>query len=164
LAVRSLLGRSQRAQRPSVRIPHIGIIDDGQKNLWDHLRQGLRDLGYIEGQNIVIDYRSSQGDFGRLQRAAHELASKQVNVIVVYGTPATHAAQQMTSTIPIVMIGIGDPVRASLVTNLAHPGGNITGTSVQGPDLIGKRIEILKECVPNLSRVAFLWNPPRFRH
>ena len=146
-----------RAQQPIIRIPHIGIIDDTP--IWDHFRQGLRDLGYIEGQNIVIDYRSAQGDFDRLRQAAHELASMQVDIIVAYGTPATRAARQMTSTIPIVMIGIGDPVRARLVTNLAHPSGNITGNSVLGPDLIGKRIEILKECVPALTRVAFLWNP-----
>jgi putative tryptophan/tyrosine transport system substrate-binding protein len=95
----------------------------------------LRDLGYIEGQNIVIDYRSAQYDWDRLRQAAHELASKQVNVIVVYGTTTTHAARIMTSTIPIVTIAIGDPVRARLVRNLAHPGGNITGNAVLGPDL-----------------------------
>jgi putative ABC transport system substrate-binding protein len=82
-----------------------------------------------------------------------------VNVIVAYGSPATRAARQATSTIPIVMIGIGDPVRAGFVTNLARPGGNITGNSNLAPDLIGKRMEILKECVPGLARVAFLWNP-----
>jgi putative ABC transport system substrate-binding protein len=147
------------AQHPSVRIPHIAIIDNASKNLWDHFRQGLRDLGYIEGQNIVIEYRSAQGDFGRLQQAAHELASMQVNVIVVYGTPATHAARQMTSTIPIVMIGIGDPVRARLVKSLARPTENITGNSNLAPVLIGKQFGILKECVPGLARVAFLWNP-----
>src|SRR5215510_14340052 len=83
----------------------------------------------------------------------------QVDVIVVYGSTAARAARQMMSTIPIVMIGIGDPVRARLVGNLAHSGENITGNSILGPDLIGKRIEILKECVPGLIRVAFLWNP-----
>jgi ABC-type uncharacterized transport system substrate-binding protein len=146
-----------RAQQPNIGAPQIGIIYDTP--LWDHFRQGLHDLGYVEGQNIVIHYRSAQGDFDQLRQAAHELASMQVNVIAAYGTPATRAARQMTSTIPIVMIGIGDPVRARLVTNFAHPSGNITGNSIQGPDLIGKRIEILKECVPDLVRLAFLWNP-----
>jgi putative tryptophan/tyrosine transport system substrate-binding protein len=146
------------AQQSTIGTPHIGIIIDDTP-IWDHFRQGLHDLGYVEDQNIIIHYRSAQGDFDRLRQAAHELVSMQVNVIVVYGTPATRAARQMTSTIPIVMIGIGDPVRARLVTNLAHPNGNITGNSIQGPDLIGKRIEILKECVPALTRVAFLWNP-----
>jgi putative ABC transport system substrate-binding protein len=145
------------AQRQGAKIPRIGIIDDAP--IWDHFRQGLRDLGYVTGQNIAIEYRSARGNFDRLRQAALELASLPVNVIVVYGTPATRAARQATSKIPIVMIGIGDPVRARLVTNLAHPDGNITGNTILGPDLIGKRIEILKEFVPGLTRVSFLWNP-----
>jgi putative tryptophan/tyrosine transport system substrate-binding protein len=145
------------AQRQGAKIPRIGIIDDAP--IWDHFRQGLRDLGYVTGQNIAIEYRSARGNFDRLREAALELASLPVNVIVVYGTPATRAARQATSKIPIVMIGIGDPVRARLVTNLAHPDGNITGNTILGPDLIGKRIEILKEFVPGLTRVSFLWNP-----
>jgi putative ABC transport system substrate-binding protein len=127
--------------------------------MWDHFRQGLRDLGYVTGQNIVIEYRSAQDNVDRLRQAALELASLPVNAIVAYGSPATRAARQATSTIPIVMIGIGDPVRAGFVTNLARPDGNITGNSNLAPDLVGKRMEILKECVPGLARVAFLWNP-----
>jgi len=145
------------AQQGGVRIPRIGIIDDAP--IWDHFRQGLHDLGYIEGRNIAFEYRSAEGDFDRLRRAAGELASLPVNTLVVYGSPATRAARQATSTIPIVMIGVGDPVRARFVTNLALPGGNVTGTTNLGPELVGKRIEILKECVPGLARVAFLWNP-----
>jgi putative ABC transport system substrate-binding protein len=114
-----------RAQRAGARTPRIGIIDDAP--IWDHFRQGLRDLGYVEGQNIAIEYRSAEGDFDRLRLAALELALLPVNVMVVYGSPATRAARQATSKIPIVMIGIGDPVRARFVTNLAHPNGNITG-------------------------------------
>ena len=146
-----------RAQHGGVRIPRIGIIDDAP--IWDHFRQGLHDLGYIEGRNIAIEYRSAEGDFDRLRQAARELASLPVNVLVVYGSSATRAARQATSTIPIVMIGIGDPVKARFVTNLARPGGNVTGNTILGPELIGKRIGILKECVPGLARVAFLWNP-----
>jgi ABC-type uncharacterized transport system substrate-binding protein len=146
-----------RAQQAATRIPRIGIIDDAP--IWDHFRQGLHDLGYVEGQNIVIEYRSAEGDFDRLRQAAHELALLPVNVIVVYGSPATRAARRATSTIPIVMIGVGAPVRARFVTNLARPGGNITGNTIVGPELVGKRLEILKECVPGLARVAFLWNP-----
>jgi putative ABC transport system substrate-binding protein len=146
-----------RAQQGGARIPRIGIIDDAP--IWDHLRQGLHDLGYIEGRNIAIEYRSAEGDFDRLRQAARELASLPVNILVVYGSSATRAARQATSTIPIVMIGVGHPVRARFVTNLARPGGNVTGTTSLGPELIGKRIEILKECVPGLARVAFLWNP-----
>src|SRR3984893_1118741 len=146
-----------RAQQGGARIPRIGIIDDAP--IWDHFRQGLHDLGYIEGRNIAIEYRSAEGDFDRLRQAARELASLPVNILVVYGAPATRAARQVTSTIPIVMTGVGDPVRARFVTNLARPSGNVTGTTSLGPELVGKRIEILKECVPGLARVAFLWNP-----
>ena len=146
-----------RAQQGGARISRIGIIDDAP--IWDHFRQGLHDLGYIEGRNIAIEYRSAEGDFDRLRQAARELASLPVNILVVYGSSATRAARQATSTIPIVMIGVGDPVRARFVTNLARPGGNVTGTTSLGPELVGKRIEILKECVPGLARVAFLWNP-----
>src|SRR6516162_3969795 len=145
-----------RAQQPN-KTPHIGIIGDSP--LWDHFRQGLRDLGYVEGQNIVIDSRTAQGDFDQLRQAALELASMQVDVIVAYGSTSVQAARQITSTIPIVMVGVGDPVRARFTAELAHPSANITGTSNLAPVLIGKRFEILKECVPGLARVAFLWNP-----
>jgi putative tryptophan/tyrosine transport system substrate-binding protein len=146
-----------RAQRLAVKVPRIGIIDEGPA--WDHFRLGLRDFGYVEGQNIVIEYRSAEGNVARVNRAALELAALPVDIMVVYGSPATRAARQATSTIPIVMVAIGDPVRAGFVTNLARPGGNMTGNSILGPDLIGKRLEILKECIPGLARVAFLWNP-----
>jgi putative ABC transport system substrate-binding protein len=151
-----------RAQQGVVRIPRIGIIDDLGPTLsastWNHFRQGLHDLGYIEGRNIAIEYRSAEG-FDQVRQAARELASLPVNILVVYGSLATRAARQTTSTIPIVMIGVGDPVRARFVTNLARPGGNVTGSTNVAPELVGKRIEILKECVPDLARVAFLWNP-----
>jgi putative tryptophan/tyrosine transport system substrate-binding protein len=145
-----------RAQ-PGRRMPRIGVIDDAPN--WDHFRQGLRDFGYVERQNIAIEYRSAQDNVDRLSRAALELVSLPTDVIVVHGSPATRAARRATATIPIVTIGIGDPVRAGFVTNLPRPDGNITGNSQLSPDLIGKRLEILKECVPNLVRVAFLWNP-----
>ena len=148
-----------RAQGPSavVGMPRIGIIDD--EPLWDNFRQGLRDLGYIENQNIAIEYRSAEGKVDRLVQAARELVSLPVNTIVVFGSTAARAARQATSTIPIVGIAIGDPVRAGFAVSLARPGGNMTGNSSLGPDLIGKRLETLKECVPTMARVAFLWNP-----
>ena len=149
--------RAARAQQGGVRSPRIGIIDDAP--IWDHFRQGLHDLGYVDGRNIAIEYRSAEGDVDLLRQAARELASLPVNILVVYGSSATRAARQATSTIPIVMIGVGDPVRARFVTNLARPGGNVTGNSNLAPELFGKRIGILKECVPGLARVAFLWNP-----
>ena len=138
-------------------IPRIGIIDDAP--IWDHFRQGLRDNGYVVGQNVALEYRAALSNVDLLRRAALELAALPVNVFVTQGTPATRAARQATSTIPIVMIGVGDPVRAGFVTNLARPEGNITGNSQLSPELIGKRLEILKDCVPDLARVAFMWNP-----
>ena len=148
-----------RAQGPSavVGMPRIGIIDD--EPLWDNFRQGLRDLGYIENQNIAIEYRSAEGKVDRLVQAARELVSLPVNAIVVFGSTAARAARQATSTIPIVGIAIGDPVRAGFAVSLARPGGNMTGNASLGPDLIGKRLETLKECVPTMARVALLWNP-----
>jgi putative ABC transport system substrate-binding protein len=148
-----------RAQEPStvVGMPRIGIIDD--EPLWDNFRQGLRDLGYIENQNIAIEYRSAEGRVDRLVQTARELVSLPVNMIVVFGSTAVRAARQATLTIPIVGIAIGDPVRAGFAVSLARPGGNITGNSGLGPDLIRKRLEILKECAPTVARVAFLWNP-----
>jgi putative ABC transport system substrate-binding protein len=148
-----------RAQGPSavVGMPRIGIIDD--EPLWDNFRQGLRDLGYIENQNIAIEYRSAEGKVDRLVQAARELVSLPVNTIVVFGSTAARAARQATSTIPIVGIAIGDPVRAGFAVSLARPGGNMTGNASLGPDIIGKRLETLKECVPTMARVALLWNP-----
>jgi putative ABC transport system substrate-binding protein len=146
-----------RGQQPVRRVPRLGVIDDAPN--WDHFRQGLRDFGYVVGQNIAIEYRSAQDNVDRLTRAALELVSLPTDVIVVHGSPATRAARRATATIPIVTIGVGDPLRAGFVTNLARPDGNITGNSQLAPDLVGKRLEILKECVPGLARVAFLWNP-----
>ena len=138
-------------------MPRIGIIDD--EPVWDSFLQGLRDFGYIENQNIAIEYRSAEGKVDRLAQAARELVSIPVDVIVVTGSPATHAVRQATSTIPIVAIGVGDPLRAGFAVSLARPGGNMTGLSSLSPDLIGKRLEILRECIPAVARVAFLWNP-----
>jgi putative ABC transport system substrate-binding protein len=146
-----------RAQQ-SVRLPRLGIIDDDEP-IWDYFWRGLRDLGYIENQNIAIEHRSAGSKVDRLAQAARELVSVPVNVIVVFGSTAARAARQATSTIPIVMIAIGDPVRAGFAVSLARPGGNMTGNSFLSPDLIGKRLEILKDCVPTMARVAFLWNP-----
>ena len=148
-----LVGRAQKGAK----IPRIGIIDD--EPLWDIFRQGLRDLGYIENQNIAIEYRSAESKVDRLAQAARELVSLPVNIVVVFGSTEARAAQQATSTVPIVMIAIGDSVRAGFAVSLARPGGNMTGNSYLSPDLIGKRLEILKECVPSVARVAFLWNP-----
>jgi putative tryptophan/tyrosine transport system substrate-binding protein len=158
----SLLGGATAAWPLAARgqqskMPRIGIIDNAA--IWDHFRQGLRDLGYIEGRNIAIEYRSAEGRPERLVAAATELAQLPVDVIVTYASPATQAAKQATTTIPIVMIAIGDPVRAGFVASLAHPGGNITGNTILGPEVAAKRLQLFKLAVPTMSRVAFLWNP-----
>jgi putative ABC transport system substrate-binding protein len=132
--------------------------------MWDHFRRGLHDLGYIEGRNVTIEYRSAEGRPDRLATAATELARLPVDVFVTFGTPATHAAKQVTATIPIVMTAVGDAVRAGLVTSLAHPGENITGNSILGPEVGGKRLQLLKLAVPTMSRAAFLWNPNNASH
>ena len=149
-----------RAQQRA-KIPRIGIIDDSAS--WNAFRQGLRDLGYQEGQNIAFEYRYANGLPDRLAEAAAELVRRPVDVIAVYGTPPARAAKRATTTIPIVMIGIGDPVGAGLVASLARPGGNITGNTILGPDVASKRLQLLKEGVP-ASRVALLWNPDNASH
>src|SRR5215831_13084949 len=145
-----------RAQQQG-KIPRIGIIDDAP--MWNAFREGLRDLGYLEGQNIAFEYAYDDGVPERLAEAAAALVRRPVDVIATFGTPASFAAKQATTTIPILMISIGDPVRAGLVPSLARPGGNITGNTSLGQDVGAKRLQILKEAIPTVSRVALLWNP-----
>ena len=145
-----------KAQPPTT-IPRIGLLADAA--LWAFLKIGLRDLGYAEGKSIVLEERSSQEGNERFSDLASELVRLNVNIIVTWGTPATLAAKQATTTIPIVMASAGDPVRSGLVTSLAHPGGNVTGLTVLGAGLAAKRLELLKEAVPNMAHVALLWNP-----
>jgi putative ABC transport system substrate-binding protein len=148
---------SASAQQRRTKLPHVGIIDDGP--IWNPYRQALRDAGYIEGQTVAFEYRSSNGQPDRLAAAAAELVRLPVDVLATYGTPASRAAKAATSTIPIVMISIGDPVRAGLVSSLAYPGGNITGNTILAPDLSPKRLQLVKEIIPVASHVALLWNP-----
>ncbi len=144
--------------QPSTTIPRIGLLAPDATS-WEPLRLGLRDLGYVEGKSIAFEERSSEARNERLADLASELVRLKVNIIVTRGTPETLAAKQATTTIPIVIAGAGDPVRSGLVSSLAHPGGNVTGLTVLGPGLAAKRLDLLKEAVPNMSRVAFLWNP-----
>jgi putative tryptophan/tyrosine transport system substrate-binding protein len=153
--------RIGRAQQPS-KLPRIGVIDNAP--IWDHFRERLRDLGYVEDRNIVIEYRAAEGRPDRLAAAAAELVGLPVDIIATYGSAATQAAKQATSTIPIVMTGIGDAVRAGFVANLARPEGNITGNTILGPVVVAKRLQLLKLAVPNLSRLAVLWNPNNASH
>ncbi|MEK7879866.1 MAG: ABC transporter substrate-binding protein, partial [candidate division NC10 bacterium] len=120
----------------------------------DGFRQALRDLGYVDEKNIVIEYRFAEGKFDRFPDLAAELVRLNVDVIVAPGSPATRAAQQATRTIPIVMTVVGDPIEAGFVAGLAKPGGNITGLTQMSPQLSGKRLELLKEAFPKVSRVA----------
>ena len=146
------------AQQPK-KIPRVGFLGgaSGEANLRD-LRQGLRELGYVEGKNIIIEYRVSKGEFDRFHALAAELVRLKVDVIVTQGTPAAAAAKNATSTIPIIMSGGTDPVATGLVQSLARPGGNITGVTIMNEELAGKRLELLKETSPKVSRLGVLWN------
>ena len=145
-----------RAQQPE-RMRRIGIID--YTPMWEPLRDALRELGYVEGQSIAFEYRSAESKPERLSMAAAELVGIPVDVIVTYGTPPTAAAKEATTRIPIVMVGTGNPVQTGLISSLARPGGNVTGNTILGPEVVAKRLQIFKEAVPSLSRVALLWNP-----
>ena len=135
----------------------VGTI--GNAPYWLHFREAMRDLGYREGQNVRYELRTGETEPARLAEAAKELASIPVDVIVAFGTPSSQAAQAATRTIPIVMVSVSDPVRAGLVASLAHPGGNITGTSFLGAAIAPRRLQLLKEVIPSAVRVALLFNP-----
>ncbi|MBO0718235.1 MAG: ABC transporter substrate-binding protein, partial [Rhizobiales bacterium] len=141
----------------AAKIPRVGIIDDGPD--WEAFRQELHELNYIEGQNIAFEYRRADGMPERLAAAARELVQIPVDIIVVYGTPAAQAAQQATKSIPIVVIAVGDLTGSGLVSNFAHPGGNVTGNTILGPDIATKRLQVLRDAIPSASRLGFLWNP-----
>jgi len=149
------------AQQPK-KIPRIGYLSatspSAEPARTDAFRQGLRELGYIEGQNIVIEWRSAEGKLDRLPDLADELVRLKVDVIFVRSTAAVQTAKNATTTVPIVSVS-GDPVGLGLVTSLARPGGNITGLANLTPELAGKRLELLKEVIPQVSRVAVLWYP-----
>ncbi|HMB85149.1 MAG TPA: ABC transporter substrate-binding protein [Methylomirabilota bacterium] len=141
------------------RIGYLATNLVANPHLPEAFRQGLRDLGYVEGRNVVIEYRSAEG-IERIPALAAELVALKVDVIFVGGsTRVTLAAMQATKTIPIVFTGVGDPVTSGLVTNLARPGGNVTGLSGLGPELVGKCLELLTQAVPGVSRVAVLSRP-----
>ena len=148
------------AQQPK-KVPRVGLLRPGSPPdpYADAFRQGLRDLGYVEGKNIAIEYRWAEGKSARLPLLAAELVHLKVDVIVTQGEVATRVVKEATSTIPIVMATSGDPVGAGLIASLARPGGNVTGLSSVVTDLTGKRLQLLKEAVPKVSRVAFLYNP-----
>jgi putative tryptophan/tyrosine transport system substrate-binding protein len=151
------------AQQQSGKVPRIGFLARTSaasiSPLLDSFRQGLRDLGWVEGNNISIEYQFGDGQLIRLRELAEALVRLKVDVIVTVDTPPTQAAKQATSTIPIVIAVSADPVGAGLVASLAHPGGNVTGLSLLAPDTDQKNLEIVKETLPNTKRVAMIWDP-----
>jgi len=143
------------ARAQQTKIAKLGFVSWQSPTRIDDLRQGLRDLGYVEGKNIEIEVHFVDGDRERTQNAIRTLIQKGVDILVVRATPAAHIAKAMTRTIPIVM-QVSDPLATGLVESLSHPGGNLTGVANSGPDLAGKRLEILREIRPGIRTVAFL--------
>jgi putative ABC transport system substrate-binding protein len=153
-----------RAQQSS-KVPRIGLLDPLSRSSpagigWaEAFRSGLHDLGYVEGKNIVIEYRWSEGKYDRLPTLTNELLDLGIDLLITYGTPATRAAKQATTTVPIVMAISGDAIATGLITSLNRPGANITGSTFFNPELCAKRLELIKEAVPSTTRVGVLTNP-----
>ncbi len=152
-----------RAQQMG-KVPRIGVLNPGSSDTpaATSFYEGLKNLGYVEGQNIAIERRYGAFNADRFRQLAAELVELKVDILVVMTTSPAHAAKQSTSTIPIVVAGMADPVGDELVASLARPGGNITGTTFLGPELVAKRLGLLKQTVPGLSRVAALWHPTAY--
>jgi putative tryptophan/tyrosine transport system substrate-binding protein len=150
-----------QAPAPAAPVRQIGWLSlrSTSESLADAFQHGLREHGYMEGQNVVVHYRTSDGRTDPLPALASELVGLPVDVIVAGAGPAVEAAKTATATIPIVMLASGDPVGTGLVDSLAHPGGNVTGLTFMSPQLSGKRLQLLREALPSASRVTALWNP-----
>src|SRR5215510_3517801 len=148
--------------QPPTHVHRIGVLSGvgttpARDSFLEGFLEGMRALGYVEGQHLVLEYRGAEGQYERLPDLAAELVRLKVDVIVTYGTPPSVAAKDATTTIPIVMMSVGDPVGSGLVASLARPGGNVTGVSTLSPDLGGKQLEFFKDVLPTISRVALLW-------
>jgi putative tryptophan/tyrosine transport system substrate-binding protein len=158
-----LLATASPAEAQQTKVPRIGMLVNGtpssHKFIIDEFQQGLRDLGYVEGKNFLLEVRYAEGKLDRLPELAREFVQMKVEVIFTNATPGTVAVKQATSTIPIVFTGVGDPVEAGLVKSFARPGSNVTGISILSPDLGGKRLELLKEVIPGITQIAVLWSP-----
>jgi putative tryptophan/tyrosine transport system substrate-binding protein len=152
-----LAARAQQGRKKKYIVGRFGA-GSATEPIVDVLTEALRELGWVEGENVVFERRYAENQLERLPEMAADLVRLQIDVIVAGGTLAPLAAKRATSTIPIVMSVAGDPLRSGLVASLARPGGNVTGTSLMAPDLGGKRLELLKELLPRLARVAVLWN------
>jgi putative tryptophan/tyrosine transport system substrate-binding protein len=156
-------GRLPGPLQPPPRVPRIGMLrptnEAFPQNNDEAFAQGLQELGYVEGHNILIERRYAEGQAARLPELVAELIHLPVDLIVAGGTLSIRAARDATATLPIVMVIANEPVRQGLIASLARPGGNVTGLSQMNVQLTGKQLELLKDTVPGLSRVAFLWNP-----
>ena len=148
--------------QPAGRVYRIGFLGNStaalEANLVGPFREGLRDLGYVEGRNVLIEYRWAEGKYDRFPALIGELLALKVAVIVTAGTPATLAVKKATTSVPLVMSAVGDPVGAGIVPSLSHPGGNITGLTAISTEMDAKRLELLREVVPSVSYIALLWN------
>lgn len=154
--------------QPPGKLPRIGFLGNStealEANLVGPFREGFRELGYVEGRDLIIEYRYAGGEYARFPALIAELVALKVDVIVTAGTPASLAVRRATKTVPLVMVAVGDPVGSGLVASLGHPGGNLTGLVSIAPDLEGKRLELLRDVVPKLSDVVVLVNPANAFH
>jgi putative ABC transport system substrate-binding protein len=163
MLVLGILLESLAAQaQPTGKVYRIGFLGNStaalEANLVGPFREGLRDLGYVEGQDLLIEYRWAEGKYDRLPALVEELLALKVAVIVTAGTPATLAVKKATTSVPLVMIAVGDPVGTGVVPSLSHPGGNVTGLTSISTEMDAKRLELLREVVPSVSHIAVLWN------
>lgn len=158
----ALLGAPAHAQEhQAVKVYRIGFLRAGQppKSWVEAFQQGLRERGYVDGQNVVVEFRFTDGGVDQLPRLAEELVRLKVDVIVASAAPPALATKRATTSLPIVFVSVVDPVELGLIPSLGRPGGNITGLAISSADLAGKRLELLRELVPKLRRVAVLWDP-----
>jgi ABC-type uncharacterized transport system substrate-binding protein len=155
------VGDAHAQQQPAGKVYRIGLLSQGQPpKAWvEALQQGLRERGYVEGRNLVWEFRSTDGSLDQLPQFAEELVRLKVDVILARASSGAMAAKRATTSIPIVFLAVYSPVEIGLVPNLGHPGGNITGVAVNASDMAGKRVQLLKELVPRLKRVAILSHP-----
>ena len=162
LALGILLGPLAAQAQQTGKPYRIGFLGNStaalEANLVGPFRAGLRDLGYVEGRNVLIEYRWTEGKYERFPALIGDLVALKVDVIVTAGTPATLAVKKATTSIPLVMVAVGDPVGTGIVPSLSRPGGNITGLTSISTEMDGKRLELLREVIPNVSHVAVLWN------
>ena len=159
----SVVGPFLAVAQPRTKVPSVGVLWGGETSFAipyvEAAQKALKDLGYVEGKDFVVELRFGERKPGAVDTLAADLVERKVDVIVAAGDPAIHAARRATATIPIVMVAGGDPVKSGLVASLARPGGNVTGMTFLSSELAGKRLELLKQAVPTISRVAVLWNP-----